>query len=330
MRKFILSLVVMLTALNVGCGAYKKEMAVDVGAEETAYMVSLEGNTLEDQKKFSSVEFLESKKVAEKRIILPQRKRSTGRMWFSFEYIPTARVIKISRTLVQREWTDDGDSGTSNRSQKLHVESLDSVGFGVGATIAARIDESKASTFLYYFNGQQLETIIDGPVRGYALSLLSEAFGQLNLEECKVQKTNVFSATRKELIRKFGEMGITIDFFGASEGLTYDNEKIQDAIDDQVVSEAAIIAQANKKLANDKMREDKAAEAQLEVTIAQSKADAARKLADAKEAMTFDVELFERRKKAEALPILAANFGNIKILPSNSPLLLELGLGSGK
>jgi hypothetical protein len=125
-------------------------------------------------------------------------------------------------------------------------------------------------------------------------------------------------------------MGITIDFFGSSEGLTYDNEKIQQAIDQQVVSEANIVAEANQKLANDKRREDQAAEAQLEVTIAQSKADAAKKLAEAKDAMTFDVELFERRQRALALPELAKNFGNIKILPSSSPLLLELGLTDGK
>ncbi len=328
--KFIMTLAITLIVLSVGCGDYKTEMAVDVAADETAYMVSLEGDTLNNQKKFSSVEFLESKRVAQKRIILPQRKRSTGRAWFDYEWIATARVITISRRLVQREWTDDSETGSSGSYQKLHVESLDSVGFGCGATIAARIDEDKASTFLYYFNGQQLESIIDGPVRAYALSLLSEAFGQLTLEECKATKTQVFAGARKEIIRKFGDMGITIDFFGASEGLTYDNPRIQEAIDDQVVSEAGIIAQANKKLANDEIRQDKAAEAELEVTIAQSKADAARKLAEAKDAMTFEVELFERRQKALALPILAQNFNNIKIIPSNSPILMELGLDDGK
>ena len=329
MRKYLLSLLFAVVAFSaVGCGAYQTEMAEEVDADETAFVIKMEGDTSAGQAKFASVEFLEGKKVATKRIILPQRKRSTGRAWFSYEWIPTARVIKISRKLVQREWTDDSDTGSSNRSQKLHVESLDSVGFGVGATIAARIDEDKASTFLYFFNGQQLESIIDGPVRGFALSLLSEAFGQLDLESCKKTKTTVFNNARTALIKKFGTMGITIDFFGASEGLTYDNDKIQQAIDDQVVSEAGIIAQMNKKLANDKRREDQAAEAQLQVTIAQSQADAARKLAEAKDAMTFEVELYERRKKAEALPILAANFGNIKILPAGSPLLL--GLGEGK
>ena len=45
----------------------------------------------------------------------------------------------------------------------------------------------------------------------------------------------------------------------------------------------------------------------------------------AKDSMSFEVVLYERRKRAEALPILAANFGNIKILPAGSPLLLGLG-----
>ncbi len=327
MRKFLLSLVIAIFAVtSVGCGAYQVEKAVEVEPDETAFLIKLEGDTKSGQAKFESIEFLEEKKVGAKRIILPQRKRSTGRAWFSYEWIPTARVIRISRAPVHREWTDDSDSGTSEAFQKLHVESLDSVGFGVGATIQARIDEKDTARFLYYFGGQQLEDIIDGPIRSTALSLVSDAFGKLNLEDCKKSKTTIFKAAKTALIAEYEVMGITITQFGSSEGLTYDNAKIQAAIDDQVVSEAAIVAEANKKLANDKRREDQAAEAQLQVTIAQSKADAARKLQEAKDAMTFDVELYERRKKAEALPILAQNFANIRILPSNSPLLLELGL----
>jgi hypothetical protein len=327
MQKFLLSLVAALfVATTVGCGDYKQEVFATVESDETAFYIPLEGESQAGQAQFESVEFLEASKVATKRVNIPQRKRSTGRAWFSYEWIPTARVITISRKPVQREWTDDEGTGTDNSSQKLHVESLDSVGFGVGATIMAHVDESSAAQFVYYFRGQELESIIDGPVRGFALSQLSERFGQLNLEQCKQSKTVVFAETRSALIEKFTAMGITIDFFGASEGLTYDNPKIQEAIDDQVVSEAAIIAQANKKLANDKRREDQAAEAANEVLIAEQQALAARKLAEAKDAMSFEVELFERRQRAQALPVLAANFGNIRILPSNSPLLLELGL----
>lgn len=328
MRKILLSFMAVVMFTMVGCGAYQTEMAEEVDAHETAFLIKMEGDSQNGQAKFESVEFLEERKVASKRIILPQRKRSTGRAWFNYEWIPTARVIKISRRPVQREWTDDSDSGTSSQYQKLHVESLDSVGFGVGATIMARVDESDAATFLYYFNGQQLETIIDGPVRGYALSLLSDAFGKMVLEECKKSKTTIFSAARNSLVEKFKPMGITIDFFGSSEGLTYDNDDIQKAIDDQVVSEAAIIAQQNKKLANDKRREDQEADAALEVAIAKQKRLAAEEIAAAKDAMSFEVELYERRQKALALPELAKNFGNIRILPSNAPLLLELGLGT--
>lgn len=330
MKKLLCLTLVLMFSTLIGCGAYKRELNVEVDAHETAFLIKMEGDTQTGQAKFESIEYLENKKVAAKRVLLPQRKISTGRMWFSFDYIPTARVVKISRRPVQREWTDDKSSGTSSEYQKLHVESLDSVGFGVGATIMARVDENDAAKFLYYFNGQQLESIIDGPVRGYALSLLSEAFGQLTLEACKSSKTTVFLDAKKALVDKFTRMGITVDFFGASEGLTYDNNDIQTAIDDQVVSEASIIAQANKKLANDKRREDQEADAALEVKIATQQALAAQKLAEAKDAMSFEVELFERRQRALALPELAKNFSNIKILPSGSPILFELGLTNGK
>jgi hypothetical protein len=328
MRKFFCALVLSVLAVGMmGCyGPYQKEMTVDVSPDETAFMLQLEGDTLGSQQKFQSVEFLESKKVAAKRILLPQRKQSMGRMSADYKWIPTAQVLKVSRRPVQREWTDDTNTGTSSEKQSLHVESLDSVGFGVGASIMAHIDEQNAATFVYFFNGQALDSIIDGPIRGFALSQLSEKFGGFMFEKCKSEKTAIFAGARAAITEKFSLMGITIDYFGASQGLTFDNPEIQKGIDQQVMSEARIVAEQNSKLANDQRRLDEIAEAEKEVAISTAKANAAKQLALAKDAMSFEVELFERRQRALALPELAKNFSNIKILPSNSPILMELGL----
>ena len=53
-----------------------------------------------------------------------------------------------------------------------------------------------------------------------------------------------------------------------------------------------------------------------------------RELQEAAEAVTFDISLYERRLKADAMLAAAQNLGKISILPSGSPILLELGLGS--
>ena len=270
--KKLLMLLVLPALLIAGCGPVELEQSVDVQPDETAFLIMIEETG--KQGKFKSEEYLEEHKVAAARILLPLRVRSTGRMWWSYEWIPTARVIRVKRAPVTREWTDDPNTGTESKAQKLAVESLDSVGFSVGATIMARITEEQAAKFLYNFNGQQLEEIIDTNVRGFCLKELSAAFGMMKLEDCKLKKTTVFRDVEKAVIVKFNTMGITIDYFGASEGLTYDDPKIQDSINKQVQAEADIETAKQEKLAQDERNK---------TLLAKRQADSEAKTAEAKE-----------------------------------------------
>lgn len=332
MKRFLIGIMLAAVAIiGVGCGGPPElEKWVEVKPDETAFLIKLEGENKQGQAKFNSVEYLESQKVATKRIILPQRKKSLGRGMNNFEWVPTATVIKISRRPVQREWVGDMAGPQDPRTKKIRVETLDSIGIGMGANIMALVEESDASTFLYYFNGQQLDEIIDGPVKGFAQSVMSQAVGQVSWENLKSEKNKIAQATFESVAAQFKPMGITVKYFGLAEGLELENAEIQKAIDAQAVAASQILVESNKKLANDKRRENELADAQLKVSVAQATADAAKKAAEAKEAMSFEVELFERRQRALALPELAKNFSNIKILPSSSPLLLELGLTDDK
>ena len=139
---FILLLIAVFTVVGLtGCGPYPTEQAVEVKNNETAFVVPLEGDSKSKQAQFMSIEYLEKAKVATKRIIIPLRKRSLGRAWFDYEWIPLARVIVVDRSPVTREWLD---------KEGIKVESLDSVGFTVGVNCTGMIREEDAAKFLYY------------------------------------------------------------------------------------------------------------------------------------------------------------------------------------
>ncbi|MCA8910967.1 MAG: hypothetical protein KDB82_04640 [Planctomycetes bacterium] len=340
----ILALMLIPAMLLAGCGPARLEQSVEVQPDETAFLINIEDT--DQQGKFKSIEFLEDNKVSAARVILPLRERDTGRMWWSYEYIPTARVITVKRTPVTREWTDDPSTGTSNLSQKLAVESLDSIGFSAGATIMAHITEQDAARFLYHFNGEQLEQIIDSNIRGYCQKELASRFGQLKLEDCKLQKARVFDEVEKATVEKFEPMGITIDYFGASEGLSFDDPKIQEAINKQVQAEADIETAKQEKLAQDERNKTllakKLAESEALTVAAQEQAkadqihnqmliDAARAEAEAaklkleqKEALTLEAELYAKKAEADAKVEAAKNLKELRILPAGSGLLHDL------
>lgn len=94
---------VLAVALVVGCGPARVMPLDNVGPNETAFVIPLEGNGTE-QEKFESIKYLEGRKVASKRIEIPVRQRDTGYGWWNYEYVPMVRVVKVDRSLVTREW----------------------------------------------------------------------------------------------------------------------------------------------------------------------------------------------------------------------------------
>lgn len=87
-------------------GPYKVEKYKDIGTNETGFLVPLEAGTKDSQKMLKSIDYLEQKKVAAKRVSINQRKRDTGRWWWEYEYIPTDTLIVVHRAPVTREWSD--------------------------------------------------------------------------------------------------------------------------------------------------------------------------------------------------------------------------------
>lgn len=285
----------------VACGPPKLEQIEEVEGNETAFVIPMEAGT-DKQKQFESVEFLESKKVAVKRVSLNLRKQKTGRMYFSYKWIPTERVIRVNRSPVTREWImpdSQNRSSTKSNSASIEVESRDSIGFAVGINITAHVDEKDTAKYLYYHPAKALAEVIDSNIRGYVTMKLSEKFGALDLEECKQQKNQVLAETRDETIEHFTNYGITISALGLSEGLAYESPEIQKAIDDAYVAEMQIKVEEQKALAQEQTNKQLLAKAQGDAAaqLAEAEGQAAADLAKA-EGDAAAAEAFAQEKES--------------------------------
>jgi hypothetical protein len=247
---------------------------VEIGPSETAFLVTLDGNTKEGQGKLNSIEYLEKNKVQAKRVFIPHtiiNKCPTKLIGGCYEDAPSARLFKINRAPVTREWTSNTKTGTSATNQAFKVESNESIDFFIGATLTARVDEADTAKFLYYYSGKQLAEIVDSDVRGYIGSIISQQFGSNVVDWGRKNKNVIFNTALEQARKHFADFGITIIQLGYTEGMNYTDEAIQKAI--------------NKKF-----------EADMSVEAAQKQLEAAQKLAQAGAAVQMSQEL-EMKKK---------------------------------
>ena len=317
MNKFhctILFAAVISAFILTGCGPYPTEQAVEVKNNETAFVVPLEGDTKAKQAQFMSIDYLEKAKVATKRIVIPLRKRSTGRAWFDYEWIPLARVIVVDRSPVTREWLEKAG---------IKVESLDSVGFTVGVNCTGMIREEDAAKFLYYYPGNSLSDVMNKNVKGFIQNVLAREFGSRNLSKCQLEKKDIVLDLSKELTSHFAQYGITISSVGIADGMSYDNAEVQKTIDAVFVNETRV-KQAEQEREAQKIINEK------DLSIAQNERLKAEEFAKAAEAQTKMVELKIRQMEAEAKLESAKRWDGKApggVVPANSPFLFQFGSG---
>ena len=309
---FVLFAAIATSLALTGCGPYPTEHAVEVKNHETAFVVPLEGDSKKDQAQFMSVEYLEKAKVATKRIIIPLRKRSTGRAWFDYEWIPLARVIVVDRSPVTCQWLEkDG----------IKVESLDSVGFTAGVNCTGMIKEEDAAKFLYYYPGNSLTEVMGKNVKGYIQNILAREFGSRDLSVCQKEKKDIVLELAKELTAHFAQYGITISSVGIADGMLYDNAEVQKTIDAVFVNETRV-KQAEQEREAQKIVNEK------ELSIARNEREKAEEFAKAAEAQTKMIDLKIRQMEAEAKLEAARRWDGKApggVVPSNSPFLFQFG-----
>jgi len=321
-RITILIMLLCLMMTLTGCiKPYQKPVIEVIDNNETAFLIPLEGDSKDGQAAFNSIEFLREQKVAAKRIQIPTRWIQKGRFYWMGEWLPTHKVIKVSRTPITVEWTSDPITRSNNAVQGLELESRDSIGFWVGATLSAQILEENASRFLYYYQSKNLSEIIHTDIRGYILNILSREFGNFDLDTGKTKKSEIFEKAFMESSEFFIKRGITINFLGSSQGINYTDKEIQNAINRKFMAENEIEID-KKELQSQEIRN----KMRIEIAVtARKEAEEFAKAAQAQEQMkTLEINLIRAQATLEASKkwngIMPAN-----ILPADSPLLFNLG-----
>lgn len=319
--KMFVVMAVSLFALGlVACAPPQLERYEEIETNETAFVVPLEGASKGEQGKFMSVDYLAESKAATKRISIPTRWRSTGRSGISGEWVPTVRIIRVNRTPVTREWTAERTTGTSEKNEAVYVESLDSIGFGVGVNVTALVSEENAAKFLYYYAGLPLEQVIDKNVRSLVQTTLGREFGTRDLAHCKSDKAAIFTTLVGEIRDELASRGITIVNLGHSEGLRYEDKEIQASINRAYIAEMDIKTAGQEKLAQVERNALMVAKAEAERKVAEE-------FAKAQEAQVAKIELDIARVRAEATLEAARRWNGVapaSIVPSGSGFLFGL------
>lgn len=277
MKKRLLLIVLMLVLVCclAGCRKpYDKPEFVTIEASQTAFLIPLVGDT-SNQGAFESEELLLEAKVATKEIQIPHRWVQLGRANWNGEWRPSATLIVVERKPVSRSWESGSSADASIKA--IFGETSDQIGIYVGMNCTAMIEEKDAAKFLYRYNNTPLETVIDTDIKKLVEDRFNIETAKYTSIELGSKKGEIMEAVKEYVIPYFKEYGITITVLGMKEGVSYENDEIQKAIDAKFASEQELVIQQNKNEANIAKAE---AEAQAILIAAQAQAEANKLLAE--------------------------------------------------
>jgi len=216
---------------------------VVVQPNQTAFQIPAVGGNLSGQAQFQSIGYLESKKVAAKRLTID--KELVGG-----KYIGTTIVVLVDRTPVARQWTDELSTGTTARDEALCAESSESIGVCFPISLAAVVQEQNAATYLYnyptaklqddqvggVFIATPLSSVVDVQIHQYLQKVISNESATRTLAQIIADKADIIKAAETSTIEMFQTQGVTVSYVGLGGGLTLD-PKIQSVIDQLYISE---------------------------------------------------------------------------------------------
>ena len=260
----LLLVIVMACTLFTGCRKpYDTPEFVTIEASQTAFLIPLVGDST-TQSAFESEELLTEAKVATKEIQIPHRWVQTGRKHWMGDWKPSATLIVVERKPVSRSW-ESGDSTAASANKAIFGETADQIGIYVGMNCTAMIEEKDAAKFLYRYNNTPLETVIDTDIKKLVEDRFNIETAKYTSTELGAVKGEIMEAVKNYVIPYFKEYGITITVLGMKEGVSYENDEIQKAIDAKFASEQELVIQQNKN----------------DAAIAKAEADAKAKIMDA-------------------------------------------------
>lgn len=266
----LLLVIIMACTLFTGCRKpYDTPEFVTIEASQTAFLIPLVGDST-TQSAFESEELLTEAKVATKEIQIPHRWVQTGRKHWMGDWKPSATLIVVERKPVSRSW-ESGDSTATSANKAIFGETADQIGIYVGMNCTAMIEEKDAAKFLYRYNNTPLESVIDTDIKKLVEDRFNIETAKYTSTELGAKKGEIMEAVKEYVIPYFEEYGITITVLGMKEGVSYENDEIQKAIDAKFASEQELVIQQNKNDANIAKAE---AEAQAMIMLAEAEAKA--------------------------------------------------------
>ncbi len=259
---------------------------VMIRANQTAFLVPMQGRNREGQALFDSAAFLNTAKVGEKRIQIPHQILPKKGMLTSDMYIPSSVLYIVTREPYVRMWVKEATRGTSKNNDGFFLETSEGINVDFGVSIGARIEITNAATYLFYFgvenvnnpndeypsviNARALTTIMDSVVHQRVQTLLAAEFGKRTLDECIHEKAKMMEAVEQKVKEEYARMGITIEYLGYASQLNFATE-IQTAIDKVFVAKKEALA------AKDQMEAMPARVALAEIKIREGYAEAVKK-----------------------------------------------------
>lgn len=247
----------------------------------SAFLIPDVGDNRDTQQGMNSEAYLNSKKVAVKRVQIPHTKLE-GSGYLANYVVPAARLIIVDRTPYYSEWAMDPSKGTSNANQGFSCESAESINVSFDILASADVEEDNAAKFLYWFGvdplgsdpahpikdkdgklitvadqsdpniqfasviyGKSLKEVMDQQVRGYIHAAICNEMGVLPLMTIFGSKAKIIKAVEQATKDFFKDRGLTINFIGFASPLNYDS-KVQAAINS--VFEAGKTAEARLEL----------------------------------------------------------------------------------
>lgn len=246
MKKIIALVMTLVMCMSLaGCvKPYDTPEFVTITPSQTAFLIPLVGDTTQ-QSAFESEEMLLEAKVATKEIQIPHRWVQTGRWGWVGEYRASATLIVVERKPVSRSW-ESGDSTATSSNRAIFGGSSDNIGIYVGMNCTAMIEEQDAAKFLYRYNNTPLETIIDTDIKKMVEDRFNVETAKYTSTELGAKKGEIMEAVKEYVVPYFKEYGVTITVLGLKEDISYENPKIQEAIDQKFASEQKVIIQENE------------------------------------------------------------------------------------
>lgn len=236
-----------------------KTEAYTILPNESAFWIPDVGANKDSQGQMDSEDYLNSKKIALKRFVIPHQKLtgSGGTGFFSGwdAYVPTGRLIIVDRKPFSREWVDAGDRGTSKDKQGFPCQSKEGLDVTVGISIGVEVTENDSAKFLYHFGveapkgqrsdpqviftsvyyGRTVESVMDDVGRKQVQTIVCEEISKRGFDDVNSQASLVIAAVREQSKNYLASVGITLKFIGWADTFTF-SKAVQDAVDRRYIA----------------------------------------------------------------------------------------------